>query len=412
MPGNFSFFSNLMRSILLWIDRTLLPKTKALAIKIMRSPAIFGMVLFSCVALYALVKVGAPKFCKIILNDSNTRNSPYDEYVVGVEAAKAISGSIQDEVRSIGQIKGCKEVMLRAEVNSKITKVAFQEGSNVKKGDILIEFDNVEFVAEVEQANAEYTLSVADFERIDAAYKKKAVPLKDYDTAKAKMAAAKARLEKAKDALAKTTIVAPFDGYIGTMKVAEGNLVQRNQDLAFIVDTSTVVVEFMIPAKYANVVGEGQSVKITVDSYATREFQGIVKAVDSSVDPKNHSILVKSSINNDNQLLKHGLYANVTLVIGEKVGVILVPEDAVSREGSIDFVWFIDEKGIAYRRRVLVGAKSGYNVEIITGLQGGELVVIAGHLKLSDGAKTKILNPLELQDVSGKEQSVNTATQK
>ena len=178
---------------------------------------------------------------------------------------------------------------------------------------------------------------------------------------------------------------------------SSGNLVQRGQELAFIVDTSTVFVEVMVPARYSNSVDSGQIVNVNIDAYPDTTFSGVVQAVDSAVDQKNHSIFVKASIDNEKQLLKHGLYANVVLVIGEKTGVILIPEDALAREGSIDYVWVIDKKDRAYRKRVVVGSKSGYYVEIVNGLQEGDVVVVAGHLKLSDGIKAQILNDMNAQ---------------
>ena len=335
--------------------------------------------------------------CKIVMREDKTRNMSMGDYVVGVEAAKAVVGTTQDEVRSIGYVKGCKEVMLKAEINSKIKQINFTEGSYVKEGDELITLDDVEFNAKKEQAEAEYKLAQADYDRVKSAYEKKAVPLKDYDAATAKLQAAKARFEEAEDLLSKTVIKAPFDGYIGIMKISSGNLVQRGQELAFIVDTSTVFVEFMVPARYSNSVDSGQIVNVNIDAYPDTTFSGVVQAVDSAVDQKNHSIFVKASIDNEKQLLKHGLYANVVLVIGEKTGVILIPEDALAREGSIDYVWVIDKKDRAYRKRVVVGSKSGYYVEIVNGLQEGDVVVVAGHLKLSDGIKAQILNDMNAQ---------------
>jgi membrane fusion protein (multidrug efflux system) len=128
-----------------------------------------------------------------------------------------------------------------------------------------------------------------------------------------------------------------------------------------------------------------------------------VDAVDSELDTKNHSILVRAVIPNPTGVLKHGLFANVILVTGEKSGVLLIDEDAVYREGSIELVWVIDQKGRAYRRRILTGAREINGVEVLAGLQEGDTVVIAGHLKLTDGSRTKILNNLSKGSAENKQ---------
>jgi hypothetical protein len=92
------------------------------------------------------------------------------------------------------------------------------------------------------------------------------------------------------------------------------------------------------------------------------------------------------------------MFSRVKLVTGEKSDVILVDEDSLDREGSIEFVWVIDEKGRAYRKRVLTGAKNTIGVEILAGLKAGDIVVITGQLKLTDGSLTKILNKKEMDD--------------
>ena len=101
---------------------------------------------------------------------------------------------------------------------------------------------------------------------------------------------------------------------------------------------------------------------------------------------------MKAVISNEEELLQHGMLCNVILITGEKSNVIVIPDDALDREGQIEFVWIIDDKYRAYRKRVITGAKSESGVEIVSGLQEGDRIVISGQLRLSDGVKVKLLN--------------------
>ena len=180
--------------------------------------------------------------------------------------------------------------------------------------------------------------------------------------------------------------------------VTTGNIVQQHTELVYIVDNSQVKVEFSVPAKYIDEIAVGQTVEIDVDAFVGRSFSGVVDAIDSEVDTKNHSVLVRAVIPNKSGLLRHGMFANVKLIIGEKTDVILIDEDALDREGAIEFVWVIDDKGRAYRRRVLTGSKDASGIEIVAGLKDGDIVVISGQLKLTDGSKTKILNKEDFEE--------------
>lgn len=332
--------------------------------------------------------------CQIVLSSNDGSADTERDRLVGIEAAKAKKGTTLREVKSIGTLKANAEVVIRSEIPGKIKEILFAEGTNVKKGDELIKFEDDLYISEKNKSEAEYILRKSEFERVEKLYQQKVGSRKTYDEALAQMNAAKAQLDSATFQLSRTVIKAPFDGTIGIMKgsVSPGNIVQQQTELVDIVDNSMVRVEFLVPVKYIEDIAVGQNVEITVDAFKDKVFSGTVDAIDSEVDTRNHSILVRAVIPNRNGNLKHGMFANVKLITGEKNDVILIDEDALDREGAIEFVWVVDEKGRAYRKRVLVGAKDVNGAEIVAGLADGEIVVTTGQLKLTEGALVKILN--------------------
>lgn len=355
--------------------------------------------LLVCFVVYSSMRPAVRGVCRIVLRSADSDMDMGFDRVIGVEAKKVITGTTLREVKSIGTLKANAEVVIKAEISGKIAEILFEEGSKVHKGDTLIKFEDDLYKAEKDKYEAEYTMMKAEYERVDNLYKQKVGSKKAYDEAFAKMQSAQAQLSSATAQLARTVIKAPFDGTIGILKgsVTPGNMVQQQTELVYIVDNSMMKVEFSVPAKYINDVAPGQNVEITVDAYSGKTFSGTVEAIDSEVDTKNHSVLVKAVIPNKSGQLKHGMFANVRLVTGEKSDVVLIDEDALLREGSIEYVWVIDEKGRAYRKRVLSGAKDINGVEIVAGLREGETVVTTGQLKLSEGLMTKILNKEEYE---------------
>ena len=365
--------------------------------------------LLVCFVLYSSMRPAVRGVCRIVLRSTDSDMDIGFDRVIGVEAKKVITGTTLREVKSIGTLKANAEVVIKAEISGKIAEILFEEGSKVHKGDTLIKFEDDLYKAEKDKYEAEYTMMKAEYERVDNLYKQKVGSKKAYDEAFAKMQSAQAQLSSATAQLARTVIKAPFDGTIGILKgsVTPGNMVQQQTELVYMVDNSMMKVEFSVPAKYIDDVAPGQNVEITVDAYSGKTFSGTVDAIDSEVDTKNHSVLVKAIIPNKNGYLRHGMFANVRLVTGEKSGVVLIDEDALLREGSIEYVWVIDEKGRAYRKRVLSGSKDINGVEIVAGLREGETVVTTGQLKLSEGLMTKILNKEEYE-ASSKESKPET----
>ncbi|MDR0552665.1 MAG: efflux RND transporter periplasmic adaptor subunit [Holosporales bacterium] len=371
------------------------------------------ILLLLSVVVYKASKPTVRGLCRIALTSSEEMDamSSAERRVVGVEAKKVVSGTTLRQVRSIGTMKANAEVVIKSEIPGKIKEILFTEGGEVKAGDELIRFEDDLYIAGKEKAEATYMLHKAEYERMNRLYKQNAGSLKDYEKTLAEMNISKAQLSEAKFQLSRTSIRAPFSGVIGIMKVNVGNIVQQHTELVTIVDNSNVKVEFMIPARFIEDIAVGQSVEISVDSFPDKTFSGMVDAVDSEVDTKNHSILVRAVIPNPNGLLKHGLFANVTLVTGEKSDVLLIDEESLDREGSREFVWAIDEKGRAYMKQVLTGARDDHGVEVVAGLKEGEYVVTAGHLKLSNGVKVRILNApvAEREMFDGEKEAVRKA---
>ena len=358
-----------------------------------------AVIVILCFALGGVIAYHAMKpvvknGCKLVLQADNQQMIGMQDRVVGVEATKVELGTSLKELKSIGLLKANKEAIIKSEISGKIKEVSFEEGSEVSKGDVLIKFEDDGNRAEVDKYEAEYALRQNEFNMNRTLYQQKAGSQQKYKESEASMKVAKANLSNARFQLSRTVIKAPFSGKIGILKGAThpGNVVQPNTELVYLVDNSKIKVEFLIPAKYIEDIAVGQAVEVTLEAFPNKVFSGAVEAIDSAIDTKNHSILVKAVIPNDDRVLQHGMLANVTLITGEKSNVIVISDDSLDREGQHEFVWTIDEKYRAYRRPVITGAKSENGVEIVTGLQEGDKVVTSGQIRLQDGTKVKILN--------------------
>jgi membrane fusion protein (multidrug efflux system) len=308
-----------------------------------------------------------------------------------VEAQTVNIGSVSKRLNTVGNMRANAMVIVKSEISGKIAELLFTEGGTVKKGDLIIRFEDAEYKGAVLQAEGELENATSNFERISKLHEKNVESNKKLDEAKASLKMAEGKLQQAKARLEQANIKAPFDGTIGIMNINAGAFVQAATELVTLVDNSSVKVSFKVPEKNIHDVGVGQIVEVKVSAFKNQVFTGTIEAVDAKIEKESHSVEVKGVIPNPDSLLRDGLFANVSLIIGEKGNTMTVDESSVERQGEVEFVWII-ERGRAERKRVLTGTRENGQVEIVAGLQPGQIVVTSGQLKLSDGAKVRISN--------------------
>ncbi|MCK5187445.1 MAG: efflux RND transporter periplasmic adaptor subunit, partial [Deltaproteobacteria bacterium] len=183
---------------------------------------------------------------------------------------------------------------------------------------------------------------------------------------------------------------APFDGRVGARMVSIGDYVAVGDPLVHIEDLSLVKVEFYIPQRYMQKLKNGQLVRIVVEPLS-EVYEGTIYLIDPRVDPETRSAVVHAKIKNPDEVLRPGMFCTVTIVIEKKENGLMVPEEAVMSRGEKHFL-YLKEEGKAVMKQVRLGLFSEGKVEIVSGLNPGEQVVVAGIQKLAPGAPVKESN--------------------
>lgn len=359
---------------------------------------ICGGVLVGVLVAYGAYKISKPwvrKACVYIVSEADQQVENRRNRVATVEAVRTKLGNVSRRVTTVGKLEANKSVTIRSEMAGKIKDIGFVEGQDVHEGDLLFQFEDSDLLADYNQAKAELAQYEASYGRIAELRNRNIESVKSFDEVLARRDIAKAKVESAQARLNKARIVASFDGTMGLTDFSEGAYVQAAQDLSNLVDNSRLLVNFKVPETYLNDIGVGQVAEIRLDGFPDEVFRAMVEAIDSRIDPLSHSIAVQASIPNKNNKLKSGLFASVSLIIGEKSNSILIPEAAVQREGEIEFVWIVQD-GKADRRRVVTSTRENAQIEVVAGLRKDEVVITSGQLKVTPGAKVKITNMPEL----------------
>ena len=310
---------------------------------------------------------------------------------VVVEAGAVVVRAVEDEVKAVGSLRANESVVIRPEIAGRITQFLFEEGAVVEKGAALVRLDDSGLQAELAQANTSLTLSKRNFERARELFRRDATSTRARDEAQAKQELDRAAVELARTRLAKMQIKAPFAGTVGLRMVSVGAYVSPGQDIVDLVNAHPIKVDFSIPERFLPAVRVGQALDVNVDAYPDRTFKGEVYAVSPQLDQQGRSLALRARIPNPDGILKPGLFARVRLVTQIRPRAVVIPEQAVFARGDGWFVFkVVDAK--AKLAKIETGIRRAGQVEVVSGLSEGDVVVSAGHIKLRDGAPVKVLD--------------------
>lgn len=317
-----------------------------------------------------------------------------------VEIATVGTSTLADSLQSIGTLRANESTVISPELGGRIAEIHFQEGDSVERAEPLFSLDAAIYEAEMAQARANLELSRANYERAEQLLKSQVGSATAHDEALAQLRIDEAELALAEARLQKTTINAPFDGTVGLRTISVGDYLQPGEELVTLVDLDPIKVDFRVPELALSAVQAGQTVEVELGAFPGESFTGTVYAVAPQVDVNGRSLLVRARIPNPEHRLKPGQFARVDLIVEQRGQALLIPEEAIVPQGNGQFVFRVVD-GKAVRTEVQTGQRREGHVEIIDGLEAGQEVVIAGQMKISDGAMVEAKAAGRSRDLSG-----------
>jgi len=303
---------------------------------------------------------------------------------VPVEMSPVKSATLDDEISAVGTLRSNESVVIRPEVAGRVAQIHFAEGEAVAAGARLVTLDSSIDQAELRQAEANLELSRRNFERAKELFQKGAGTARARDEAVAKLKVDEAQAALARARLEKTILTAPFAGIAGLRKVSVGDYVSPGQDIVNVESIDPVKVDFRVPEVHLAAVAEGQTIRVTLDAFPGKTFDGVVFAIDPRVDDEGRSVAIRARIPNADASLRPGLFARVRLVVARRTDAIVVPEQAIVPRGDDQFVFRVVD-GKASLTKVRLGQRRAAEVEVVEGLSPGDVIVTAGQVKIRDG---------------------------
>ncbi len=348
-----------------------------------RTAQLLGCVLLPLLALSGCTPAGNPA-------DSAARPTPQ------VVAVPAVQETVSETLSQIGSLTPNEQIEIKAEVDGTIEQINFFEGEKVEAGRLLVKLDETKSAASLHEAEANYALSKSNYERAKELLDSRLISHQEFDQTSASFAANDAAVQLRRRNLKDSVIRAPFEGIVSTRMVSPGQVISRNTTLTWLVDLDPVKVEINVPERFLSQVLPGQDIAVKVAAWPGEVFSGKVFFVAPYVDPETRTLLVKASLPNPDLKLKPGMFASMDLTLQVRTNAIIIPETAINQvlDGNRAVIMVVDANNMAQKRPIKIGLRLERRVEVVEGLEPGELVIVEGLQKIGPGMPV-VLAPKE-----------------
>jgi membrane fusion protein (multidrug efflux system) len=304
-----------------------------------------------------------------------------------VETATPTSQAVEDRFETVGSLDADEAVTVVSEIGGVVTRIPFNEGGRVGKGDLIALIDDSEAKAELDRANALRDQALATSNRVKSIVDQGAGSQQTWDDASAALKVAEANAAYAQARFNKTRITAPFGGIVGARRISPGTYVQPGQAIADLARVEELRVNFSVPERFISSLKKGAPVSVTTTAFPGAELRGTVDVVEPMVDTGTRSVKVVAKVKNTDGKFRPGMSANVSLSLSERGQALTLISEAIFLDQNQAFVYVIKPDCTVVKTAVKLGSRTLQAVEIVEGVRGGDKVVKAGHQKLFEGAK-------------------------
>lgn len=279
------------------------------------------------------------------------------------------------------------------QIPGKIVKVNFDLGNRVEKNQVVAEIEIDDYQSHLEIAQARFMKAEDAFNRLTPLFEEGVIPEKTLIDITSGLAQARAGKNIAQKKVRDTRLRAPFAGVIGMKAIEIGQMISPGIPVFTIVKNDKIYACSSIPESEIGQLKIGQKARVRVPALSGREFYGRVKYIGAVADPKTRTYIVKIILDNPIYILRPGMIANVSIETDRKIEILTIPGRAIVRDpDNLTYVFLADKESCrAFRKRVFPGSIHKNEIRIKNGLLPGDVLVLAGQHKLTDGCDIAII---------------------
>jgi membrane fusion protein (multidrug efflux system) len=317
-----------------------------------------------------------------------------------VTTAAARADSWETSLSAVGSLTAVQGVTVAAELAAKVVEIAFEPGTKVKRGDLLIRQDTSVEEAQLPGAEAQVTLTESVLARDVLMLKDKIISQADYDAAVAGHRQAMAQVEILRATIAKKTIRAPFGGRLGVRQVNLGQTLREGDPIVTLQSLDPIYVNFTLPQQELSRLRVGLPVRVTSDAWPGQSIHGRITTVNPLVDAETRNVQLQATVANPAETLRPGMFVNTAVGLPVRKKVVAIPATSVLYAPFGDSVFVVADDNVAKGGKALrqqfvrLGEKRGDFIAVTDGLKEGETIVSTGVFKLRNGQPVVVDNKL------------------
>ena len=291
----------------------------------------------------------------------------------------------------VGYLLPNKRVLMRSEIDGVIEKIDFEEGDEITKGKRLVDISTKEHRLKLKIAITDSNLADINIKRDEILAAQNLISNAQLDQTRTRAESASLNKELAEISLNKSLISSPLKGTIKTRHIKVGEFVRKGDKLVEILDIDKIIVKVNIPEQEILSIQVGQNVEVALYIMEKKTFLGRVKNIGLEADSSNRTFPVEILVDNKERQLRAGMLARATFTKNVDQDQIVIPRHTVLErdQGRVVYVF---EDGKAFRRDITIGLSQLDQVQVVQGLNKGELIVVEGHTKLTDGEEVNVVN--------------------
>lgn len=298
--------------------------------------------------------------------------------------------TVRDRIEATGTLRSRKEVVITSEVSGRIIALDFNTGQRVEQGQRLIQLDDRQARADLAVAAARLEDARRQLDRARQLRRSNSISQSQVDELLTAVDVARAEYEAAKVRAENHRIDAPFSGVVGLREFSPGAYIESGDPLTTLDADGEMELTFAVPERFIGQLKPGLPVSGITSSWPNEVFRGELAELDTRVDPLSRTLKVRALIDNSDGRLRPGQFMSVRLTLRQRQALV-VPEQAILLQGSERYLFVVTEDGTAERRPVSLGSREPGLVEILSGIDASDRVVITAQDRLSSGDAVRIL---------------------
>jgi membrane fusion protein (multidrug efflux system) len=341
------------------------------------------------IALFAIILNSA---CGNNESDNNGMSAESDSLsVIPVEVATTGRGDIAAYYTTTTTLEAEQEAIVVAQVRGIATRLMVEEGDQVSKDQVIAKLEDDQYRIEASRAKATLDRLYNDFQRNKELFEKNLLSAEAYENSRFEYESQKAAYELAELNLKNTEIRSPISGLVSERFIKAGNMVSMDEQIYKVTDFEPLQAILYVPEHELSKLRKNQQALLSVDALPTKQFTGHVQRISPVVDPATGTFKVTVQIEDESGQLRPGMFGRIKIVYDTHTNTLMIPKAAIINE-DVNQTVFVVRGDTVYKKNIITGYANGVNVEVLSGLDDGEMVVTVGQGSLIDSAKVTVVS--------------------